>query len=56
MTATTTVWIAPSVSADNSNEELYATYGVRGKAQANGSITLGCTTIPPSDIDIEIIM
>ena len=56
MTATTTVWIAPSVSADNSNEELYATYGVKGKSQSNGSITLGCTTVPPSNIDIEIIM
>ena len=56
LTATTIVWLAPSVSADNSNEEAYATYGVRVKAQANGSITLGCTTVPPSNIDIEIIM
>ena len=56
MTSSTIVWLAPSVSADNSNEEAYATYGVRVKAQANGSITLGCTTVPPSNIDIEIIM
>ena len=56
LTATTIVWLAPSVSADNSNEEAYATYGVRVKAQANGSITLGCTTVPPSNIDVELIM
>ena len=56
LTATTIVWLAPSISADNSNEEVYATYGVRVKAQANGSITLGCTTVPPSNIDVELIM
>lgn len=56
MTATTTVWIAPSVSADNSNEELYATYGVRGKSQSTGSLVMACNTVPPEDIDIEIIM
>lgn len=56
LTSSTVVWLAPSVSADNSNEEAYATYGVRVKEQNNGSITLGCTAVPPQNISIELIM
>ena len=56
LTSATIVWLAPSVSADNSNEEAYATYGVRVKAQSNGSITLGCSSVPPVDINVELII
>ena len=56
LTSSTVVWLAPSVSADNSNEEAYATYGVRVKEQNDGSITLGCTVVPPQNISIELIM
>lgn len=56
LTANTVIWVAPTVSSDNTNEEMFATYGVRAKVQSANTLTLGCTVVPPSNLNIDIIM
>lgn len=55
LTIGTPMWIAPTVSEDNSNETNYVTHGIRLKAQQTDSITLSCTIIPTENISITII-
>lgn len=49
------MWIAPTISEDNSNESNYIAFGVRMKAQMENAIIISCTTIPTEDISITII-
>ena len=53
--ATSTVLIAPSPSADASNETLYAESGIRGLSQANGSLTFKCSQVPADDVSVEVV-
>ena len=55
LTVGTPMWIAPTVSEDNSNEMNYTTHGIRLKAQQADSIVLSCTIIPTENISITII-
>ena len=55
LTIGTPMWIAPTVSEDNSNEMNYTTHGIRLKAQRADSIVLSCTIIPTENISITII-
>lgn len=55
LTIGTPMWIAPTVSEDNSNELNYTTHGIRLKAQQADSIILSCTIIPTENISITII-
>ena len=55
LTIGTPMWIAPTVSEDNSNELNYTTHGIRLKAQQADSIVLSCTIIPTENISITII-
>lgn len=55
LTIGTPMWIAPTVSEDNSNELNYTTHGIRLKAQQADSIILSCTIIPTENITITII-
>lgn len=55
LTIGTPMWIAPTVSEDNSNESNYSSFGIRMKSQMENAIILTCNIVPTEDISITII-
>jgi len=52
MTATGVVWVSP----DPSDQSAYTSAGILCTAQAAGTLTFTCDTVPSGDIDVNVVM
>ena len=51
---TSTVFVSPAPSLDGSNEDLYASSGIRAVAQATNTLTFVCTEVPSSNVSVVL--
>lgn len=48
------VFVGPKASADNSNEELYTSNGIRATSQGEGTLTFSAITVPTDDVLVVV--
>ena len=52
VTATNIVWVAPAPASN----DVYGSAGIRATAQAEGTLTFTCTTVPTEAVTVNVVI